>query len=161
MTSAVSKQFKVVALASLLLVSFLVAGWLMIGPFSKRPQDLGVTDGGLRACPDSPNCVCSQDPPADDVHFVPPLQFEGNPAEAFARLREIVSEMPRTSIVTQSEEYMHVEFVSAIMRYVDDVEFLLDPSQGVIHVRSASRVGYSDLGANRKRVEEIRRRFDI
>lgn len=88
-----------------------------------------------------------------------PLPFQGPPAEAMTRLKKIVQGMPRTRIVTANENYLHAEFVSALFRFVDDVEFLIDPEAGVIHFRSASRVGYSDLGANRRRMEEIQHAF--
>ena len=75
-------------------------------------------------------------------------------------LIEAVSGMKRARIVAAEERYIHAEFTSALFRFVDDVEFLLDSETKTIHVRSASRVGYSDLGVNRRRVEEIRSRFD-
>jgi len=145
--------------ASALLVLVLVSGWLMIGPFSRKPDDLGVRGGTLKACPDSPNCVSSQADSGDRTHFAPPLDFDGEPDAAFERLLKSVNEMPRTEVTERTESYAHVEFTSAIMRYVDDVEFLLDRDAGVIHVRSASRVGYSDMGTNRSRVEKIRKAF--
>jgi uncharacterized protein (DUF1499 family) len=75
------------------------------------------------------------------------------------KLTAIVQTFPRTSVITVSDSYLHAEFTSAIFRFVDDLEFLVDDTAKVIHVRSASRLGTSDLGVNRKRVEEIRRRW--
>jgi uncharacterized protein (DUF1499 family) len=72
-------------------------------------------------------------------------------------LTVIVQTFPRTSVITVSDSYLHAEFTSLIFRFVDDVEFVIDNDAKVIHVRSASRLGTSDLGVNRKRVEEIRR----
>jgi uncharacterized protein (DUF1499 family) len=118
-----------------------------------RPT-LGVRDGKLTPCPASPNCVSSQDSAA--AHSVEPLHFDGPPLQAMERLKLIVGGMKRTKIVTGTGHYLHAEFTSALFRFVDDVEFVLDEQTGVIHVRSASRVGYSDLGVNRKRVEAIR-----
>lgn len=75
------------------------------------------------------------------------------------KLTAAIQSMPRRKIVIATENYLHVEFSSAIFRFVDDVEFFLDDATQTIHFRSASRLGYSDLGVNRKRMEEIRRRF--
>ncbi|MCE5264573.1 MAG: DUF1499 domain-containing protein [Deltaproteobacteria bacterium] len=123
---------------------------------SHRPQ-IGVTDGRLAACPDSPNCVSSQS--TDPRHAIAPLRYEGPAEKAWKRLIKAVSEMKRARIVVAQDQYFRAEFTSALFRFVDDVEFLLDDSARTIHVRSASRIGHSDLGVNRKRVEEIRSRF--
>lgn len=118
---------------------------------------VGLTEGRLRSCPKSPNCVCSQD--QDTGHQIEPLRITGVPREAWDRLRDLILELPRTRIVSRDDHYLHAEFTTPLMRFVDDVEFLLDETAGVIHVRSASRIGYSDLGANRKRIEAIRQRW--
>ena len=72
---------------------------------------------------------------------------------------KIIASLPRTQVVSHTNEYIHAECTSLIFRFVDDVEFLLDEEKYLIHVRSASRVGYSDLGVNRKRIETIRQQF--
>jgi uncharacterized protein (DUF1499 family) len=113
--------------------------------------------GALKACPASPNCVSSE--ATDPEHATAPLIYRGTRAAAFARLKQVLSEMKRTVIITEKEDYIHAEARSLIFRFVDDVEFYFPASEKIIHVRSASRIGYSDLGVNRKRVEEIRRRF--
>lgn len=130
---------------------------LMVGCSGSRPSQIGVTAGQLAACPDTPNCVSSQS--TDPRHAIAPLRYEGPAEKAWKRLIEAVSEMKRVRIVVTQDHYFRAEFTSALFRFVDDVEFLLDDSAGTIHVRSASRVGHSDLGVNRKRVEEIRSRF--
>lgn len=123
-----------------------------------QPTDPGeLAAGRLRACPDSPNCVSSQ--AADAAHRVEPIGFEGDPAAALERLRRAVLSLPRARIARADRGYLHAEFTSLLFRFVDDVELLIDPAQRLIQVRSASRVGYSDLGANRRRVEAIRRAF--
>jgi uncharacterized protein (DUF1499 family) len=127
---------------------------LLAGCHGARPTTLGVRDGRLAPCPASPNCVSSQDP--DDAHHVDALTFTGAAATAMGRLAGILRSLPRASVVATTETYLHAEFRSAIFRFVDDVEFLADEDAGVIHIRSASRVGRSDLGVNRKRVETIR-----
>ena len=81
-------------------------------------------------------------------------------AEAQARLKQVLLNEPRTRIVKEEGGYLHAEARSFLFRFVDDVEFMFDADQQVIHVRSASRLGYSDLGVNRRRVERIRRAFN-
>ena len=80
-------------------------------------------------------------------------------SEAKQELLSVISSLPRTKIIDNNDRYIHVTFTSRLMRFVDDVEFLFDDTNKQIHVRSASRVGYSDLGVNRKRVEDLRKRF--
>lgn len=118
---------------------------------------LGVKDGRLAPCPDTRNCVSSQ--ATDAGHTIAPLAYDTAPAEAMRRLRQVIDAMPRTRVVSATDDYLHVEFTSAILRFVDDVEFYVDAASRRIHVRSASRIGYSDLGANRKRVAAIRLAF--
>jgi len=130
---------------------------LLIGCQSTRPVNLGVKDGRLARCPSSPNCVSSQ--AEDEGHRVAPLNYAGSTGEAMAKLKEIMRSLPRTEVITESETYLHVEFTSALFRFVDDVEFFVDTASKVIHVRSASRLGYSDLGVNLKRIELIRTRW--
>lgn len=114
--------------------------------------------GQFAPCPDSPNCVSTQ--ATDQEHGIAPYTFSGSPAEAMTGLLAIVNAMPRTTIVTQTDDYLHVEFRSRIFRFVDDVEFFVDDASKTVQFRSAARVGHSDLGVNRKRMEEIRTRFD-
>ncbi|HWR73194.1 MAG TPA: DUF1499 domain-containing protein [Nitrospirota bacterium] len=130
---------------------------LLIGCHGTRPPGLGVKDGHLAPCPSSPNCVSSQAP--DDGHRVAPLTYTGPVGDAMKKLTGIVRSLPRTAIITDTGTYLHVEFTSFLFRFIDDTEFLADDAAKVIHVRSASRLGYSDLGVNRKRIELIRRRW--
>ena len=111
----------------------------------------------LAPCPQSPNCVSSLAP--DESHRVDPIRFTGDPVAALAKLRAVIEAMPRTKITRIDGDSLHAEFTSWLLRFVDDVDAVVDPDAGVIHVRSSSRVGYSDLGVNRKRVEEIRAAF--
>jgi len=122
------------------------------GPMTTRPGEL------LPPCPSSPNCVSSLAPDAD--HRVAPLAFRGDPAAAMRRLRDVIAAMPRARVVSASDTALHAEFTSRIFRFVDDVDCAVDPAAGVIQIRSASRVGYSDLGVNRQRVEAIRTAFE-
>ncbi|MGA7938086.1 MAG: DUF1499 domain-containing protein [Kovacikia sp.] len=119
-----------------------------------RPSNLGVQNGKLAACPTNPNCVSSQS--QDSSHAIAPLRYSASPETAFSQLKAIIKSLPEANIITASDSYLNAEFTSALMGFVDDVEFYLDKSVGVIQVRSASRLGESDLGVNRKRVEAIR-----
>jgi uncharacterized protein (DUF1499 family) len=114
-----------------------------------RPNNLGVTNGKLASCPGTPNCVNSQ---SDNPQF----KIEPLPAVSIDEIEKVVNSMERTTIVEKTDTYLYAEFKSKLMGYVDDVEFYLDRAANVVHVRSASRLGKSDLGINRKRVEEIR-----
>ena len=112
------------------------------------PQDIGVRDGRLIACPESPNCVSSYE--SSEEHAIAAL--DGN----LNQVQQILVAMDGANIVEQSSNYLYAEFTSSLMGYVDDVEFLYDAASNTTQVRSASRVGYSDMGANRSRVEAIR-----
>lgn len=123
----------------------------------KQPTNLGIKDGKLAPCPNTPNCVSSQAPDGDAEHKIAPIAYKSAPSELMATLKSVIASMERTKIVTETDDYLYVEFTSALMGFVDDVEFYLDPSTpGQLQVRSASRLGQSDLGVNRKRIEEIR-----
>ena len=122
----------------------------------QRPPNLGVHNGRLAGCPAKPNCVSSQ--ATDESHAIAPFVYQTEKEAAFRRLKKVIGSFKRTTIVAETDNYLHVEFRSAIMGFIDDVEFYF-PEEKLIHVRSASRVGYSDLGVNRKRVEQIRERF--
>ena len=111
----------------------------------------------LAPCPASPNCVSSE--AGDREHFTEPLHFTGEASLAWNRLKSALATEPRLTIVEDTGSYLHAEARSLIFRFVDDIEFVLDHGDGVIHVRSASRVGYSDFGVNRRRVERIREVF--
>jgi uncharacterized protein (DUF1499 family) len=123
-----------------------------------RPDHLGVENGKLSPCPDSPNCVSSQSDDAE--HGIAALSYKSSPEQVMAELKQIVSNMPRTEIISDRPDYLYVEFTSSLMGFVDDVEFYLNPEQHVVEVRSASRLGKSDMGVNRKRVESIRTELD-
>lgn len=107
-------------------------------------------DGALPPCPRSPYCASSA---AGDVE---PLAFDGPVEAAMARLRALIEARPRTRIVDAAGGFLHAEFRSRVFRFVDDVQCLADPRAGVIHLRSASRVGWSDLGVNRRRLRDLR-----
>ena len=122
-------------------------------------DSLPTPPAALSPCPTSPNCVLSSGDPKDQEHFIEPFPLHGTPGETISKIKSLIEAAPRTRIITQTDSYIHAEFTSLIFRFVDDVEFLYDPAAQLVHVRSASRVGYSDLGANRKRIETLREAF--
>ena len=124
---------------------------------ARRPDNLGANDGRLAPCPDTPNCVSSQ--AKDEAHRMDPIPFDGDADAALARLKAVLAAQPRTAVVEAHGDYLHAECASLIFRFADDVEFVVDRDKKVIHFRSASRVGRSDMGVNRRRMGEIRKAF--
>ncbi|HET7365273.1 MAG TPA: DUF1499 domain-containing protein [Burkholderiales bacterium] len=121
----------------------------------RRPTNLGVKGGQLAPCKRTPNCVSSQAESQDREHYISPIAFRGTLRE----LRAAVESMPRASVITAEGQYLYAEFRTRLMRYVDDVELYYDERAGLVHVRSASRLGRRDFGMNRGRVEELRSRL--
>ncbi len=111
----------------------------------------------LTPCPDKPNCVSSFN--VDAHRRVEPLHHDMPKDKAFERLHRLIEAMPRTKVISSTPNYLHAEFRSAVFGFIDDVEFAYGDASGIIHVRSASRVGYWDFGVNRRRVERIREEF--
>lgn len=149
-----------VVLISLVAVAVLSIATLILIPgektmfAGKRPANIGIVSGKLAACPSSPNCVSSFSQDAE--HQVQPLAYTSSATEAMAKLKEAIESLGKTKIISATDNYLYAEFTSALMGFVDDVEFLVDDGAKVIHARSASRLGESDLGVNRKRIETIR-----
>ena len=112
------------------------------------PDNLGVYENKLTRCPNSPNCVSSFD--NKKQHAIRPIRAK------LEKIESTLASLDNANIVERSSNYIRAEFKSRFMGYVDDVEFLYDEFEGISHVRSASRVGFSDLGVNRRRVERIR-----
>ena len=108
----------------------------------------------LAPCPSSPNCVSTQ--AQDEGHAIAPIRYRKSRAEAKEALKEIVRLLPRTKLVEEDESYLHYEFTSLLLRFVDDVEFVFEDESKTIQFRSASRTGYGDLGVNRNRMEQLR-----
>ena len=124
------------------------------------PSNLGVNveaGGRLAPCPSSDNCVSSD--ATTEMHRVEPFRLNGSPQEIWPQVRAVVEAMSRTKIVTSDDAYLHAECTSRVFRFVDDLELHLRPDDGIIAVRSASRIGRGDLGVNRKRVEALRQRL--
>jgi uncharacterized protein (DUF1499 family) len=150
---------KLPLIAAALVVALLIVPVLL----SSRIPEVSPVDGPLRPCGNAPNCVSSQ--ALDEAHRVEPLQVPTGvePHDAFKRFLELIEARRDARIHARAPiqpnvpyTFAHAEFVSPYLRFRDDVELLLDPGAGLVHVRSASRIGYSDLGQNRARVEELR-----
>ncbi len=121
---------------------------------SEKPE---LVDGKLRPCLGTPNCVCSENPGSPG--WIEPITFGPMAAdEAWTMLKEVIDGMGGV-VQSEESEYLWSTFTVPLLGFVDDVEFRLDKTDTVVHVRSASRLGFSDLGVNRSRVEDIRRRF--
>ena len=154
----------ILTLLSLLLVTLVWIGVMIAFPgritllAGAQPTDLGIQSGQLAPCPSTPNCVSSQS--LDTEHSVEPFTYSSDPEKAFIDIKTVIHSLDRTKIITETETYLYAEFTSAIMGFVDDVELHLDKDAKMIHVRSASRLGESDLGVNRKRVETIRNKLN-
>jgi len=131
-----------------------------MGLFSgTQPDNIGRTGDKLAPCKTTPNCVSSQaDEAADPGHYIDPIRFQGTAEAAWKALKAAVRDSQRVNIVREEDGYLHATFRSRLMGFVDDTEFLLDPG-GVIHIRSAARLGRGDFGVNRNRVEAIRERL--
>lgn len=148
---------------ALVVVAVLAAA--RFGAFSgKAPANLGVRDGRLKPPSKAPNSVSSQadlwpDAPQRDTARVAPIAVQGDGKATIARIAQVVEGLPGARIVERRDDYLYVQFTSAVMRFVDDTEFWFDPAANVIQVRSASRIGRSDLGVNRARIEGIRARL--
>jgi uncharacterized protein (DUF1499 family) len=136
-----------------ILLYFAILGW-----YSRRGSwPTGYIDQKLAPCPKKPNCVCSADPSINDAEQqIAPFKLGFDRKAGRDILYHVVNRSPGFAIVKSSDEYLHATATSRFFGFVDDLEFLWDESQKVWNVRSASRVGYSDLGANRKRVERLR-----
>ena len=160
-------MLKTLGLIAAVVVVGLPAAALVAGQMNmlsgRRPHDLGAHDGLLKPpVAASWNSVSSQAArhPHTEYHEIAPLHYQGDGNAAFSRLATIVAALPGAEIIRSQSGYLYAEFQTPVLKFVDDVEFLLDPAAGVIQMRSASRLGSKDFGANRKRLEAIRQRFE-
>lgn len=135
-----------------LILLILVA--VLLACSGKRPNAIGVVNGSLTPCPKKPNCVSSMT--KDQDHFIDPYTYSGTKQQAFEALLRVLKDQARAVVIEQQDDYLHAEFKSKYFRFVDDVEFYFPKEEALIHIRSASRLGHSDLGVNKKRMESIR-----
>lgn len=135
----------------------ILASCALLAGCSGISPDLGVSNGQLAPCPPSSNCVNSQ--ATDENHTIQPFYYKGTPQKAQEALLRAFKSEERGKLISANETYVRAEFTSSLFRFVDDVEFYISKTPTgdiVIHVRSASRIGSSDFGVNRKRIERIR-----
>lgn len=148
---------KLIALGLLLSVSLLLAGIRFWARGATRPAGLGVREGRLAPCPETPNCVSTRS--TDPAHGMDPLPYDSTRYAAQERLLRILASLPRVRILVNEPGYVAAEFRTPGFGFPDDVEFQLDEDEKQVHFRSASRLGTSDLGWNRRRMTDISRRF--
>ncbi len=127
-------------------VMFVLGMIMLLAGCGAVPVALGVKDNHLADCPSSPNCIYTS------------FSYEGTEEQASAKLLQVLNDYPRCTITQNDGTYIRAEFTTALLRFTDDAEFLIQ--DGMIQVRSASRVGYSDFGKNRRRMEEVKEAFD-
>jgi len=145
----------IASIALLMIIAFFILGLM-----SHSGAAYGLVEGRLKHCPDRPNCVSSEFV-SDAEHYIEPLVYSsGDAAQVLPRLKAIIREMGG-SIQVEKTDYLAATFTSSVFRFVDDVELRIDTDRKTIHLRSASRVGYGDGGVNRKRVELLKKSFDL
>ena len=149
-------------LVAVAVIAVAVIGAGQLGLFqSSAPADIGVRDGRLKPPSATDNSVTSQaglypDHPQRAYAAVEPLALRGDGPATLAKIKAIVEGMPGAQVVKSTPDYLYVQYTTKLMKYVDDVEFWFDPGAQTVQVRSASRVGKSDIGVNRKRVDAVR-----
>jgi uncharacterized protein (DUF1499 family) len=149
----------------LIVIVVLVVGGIAAGQLGflkgTPPTDIGVRDGRLKAPSNTDNSVSSQaglypEHPQRAYATIAPLALNGDGPATIAKIKAVVQATAGAAMVKSEPDYLYAQYTTPLMKYVDDVEFWLDPANNVVQVRSASRIGKSDLGANRKRVEALR-----
>lgn len=142
----------------LLLIGLIGTSVFLSACSGSKPTNIGVTEGKLAPCPESPNCVNSRS--NNSVHAIKAIHFKKplTQAKAMLALKEALLDLPRIEIIKETDTYIYAEATSKIMRFVDDVEFLFPNTSLIqeVHARSASRLGYKDFEVNRERIESIR-----
>jgi uncharacterized protein (DUF1499 family) len=130
---------------------------LTVSCSAPRPNNLGIVDSKLLSCPDKPNCISSF-ASVKSEHYADAIKIVSNKERAHQKVSGILDKSKNAKIISSTADYIHAEYTSSIFKFVDDVEFYLGIDK-LVHFRSASRTGKSDLGVNKKRIEEIRFKF--
>ena len=139
----------------ILLISLLGAAFVYININYGTPENLGLVDGHFSPCPQSPTCVSSQSDQNDELHFVEAISYQDSRPKMQLALEKYLLSTKKYRIVKSELGYLHAEAKSDLIGFIDDVEFFLPKDENIIHIRSASRVGYSDFDVNRNRVRQI------
>ena len=146
---------KIALIVIVVLILTGIVSFFVLGLMSQSGEAHGLVEGKLSKCPDKPNCVCSEFE-SDVAHFTNPMVFSQSPtSEVLSLLKTTIREMGG-SIQKEDSNYLAATFTSSIFRFVDDLEIRVDMDQKLIHLRSASRVGHSDRGVNRERIERLK-----
>ena len=149
-----------ITIAGLLIVGALFVTislyWLSKNQPSTAEVNIGVEDGQFSACPDTPNCVSTQADPQDETHYVEPVPFSGEREELLAFLQDWINAQERAELISRGDNYLHAVFSSKTFGFKDDFEVVIPDGSNLVHIRSAARVGRSDMGVNRARYETIR-----
>ncbi len=147
-------MIKTILIIIVVIALLILAGFFLLGNMSKNEKAPGLHSERLAPCPDSPNCVVSE-VIEDDSHYISPIRYPATMAgEPMSLVKQVIQEIGG-EITVEEEMYIAAIFTSAFFGFVDDLECRIDKTNHTIHLRSASRVGHSDFGANRKRVELI------
>lgn len=131
--------------------------FFLMASFSPPSHIDNPTTPTLKPCPDSPNCVCTQE--SRSSKKMVSLKFSDSLENPIEQLEKVINSYKRTTLVEKTDDYLHYEFKTALGGFIDDVEFVVDRQSKEIHFRSASRVGYSDLGKNRRRMKGIQKKW--
>ena len=144
--------------AKFLLIGLISSTVFLSACSGSKPTDIGISNGQLLACPESPNCVNSRS--NNQTHAIKAFHFKKpiSQVEAITAVKEALLSLPEIEIINETDTYLYAEATSKIMRFVDDVEFLFPNEEMIkeVHLRSASRLGYKDFNVNRERIESIR-----
>jgi uncharacterized protein (DUF1499 family) len=149
-------KIAIIIIVSLIVVAILAL--FVLGQMSRSGEANGLFEAKLTKCPDKPNCICTEFV-ADASHYIEPIDLsQSNAAEVLSRLKNSIREMGG-SLQAEADNYLAFTFTSSIFRFVDDLEIRIDKDLKIIHMRSASRVGHSDRGVNKKRIEQLKKLF--
>ena len=126
---------------------------------NSKEKRTGMINNKFKPCPKTPNCVSTMAPKEDKKHFITPISYNSSQEEAVEKMIQIINSLKGTTITVKDINYIHAIFSTKLLRFKDDVEFYFDDSSKLIHFKSASRIGSSDLGTNRKRMEKIKNHY--